>query len=259
MIERDSTVLPEPDSPTMPSVLPALERERHAVDGAHETAVGVEVRGDVVDHEQRRVAVAASSGVGSTAIVGHRPPSRTSKRLADDVAEHVEREHGEEDHERGLEHDVRRSVDVLAPDRDHVAPGGRVGLDARAEDAQGALGDDGHRDAEQRDRVHRREHVRQHLAEQDAPVLRALRLGREHELALRPRQRARARDAPEHRDRHDAEGEDQRDLGVEPGARPARAGCVRRIVTSASARITAGMARNTSSTRLTTVSTLPRK
>ena len=36
-------------------------------------------------------------------------------------------------------------------------------------------------------------------------------------------------------------------------------GCVRRMVTSASARITAGMARNTSSRRLTTTSTLPRK
>ena len=39
MIERDSTVLPEPDSPTTPSVLPALERERHAVDGADEPAI----------------------------------------------------------------------------------------------------------------------------------------------------------------------------------------------------------------------------
>ena len=36
-------------------------------------------------------------------------------------------------------------------------------------------------------------------------------------------------------------------------------GCVRRIVTSASARITAGMARKTSSSRLTTTSTFPRK
>ena len=43
MIERESTVLPEPDSPTMPSVLPALERERDAVDRAHEAAVGLEV------------------------------------------------------------------------------------------------------------------------------------------------------------------------------------------------------------------------
>ena len=93
------------------------------------------------------------------------------------------------------------------------------------------------------------QHVGQHLADHDAPVLRALRPRGEHELALRPRQRARARDAPEDRDRHDPEREDR---ARPPGrARPAARspGCVRRIVTSASARITAGMARNTSSTQ----------
>ena len=78
MIERDSTVLPEPDSPTMPSGAPALERERHAVDRAHETAVGVEVRRDVGDLEQRRVAVAASRCRSPTVRVTGRPPARRS-------------------------------------------------------------------------------------------------------------------------------------------------------------------------------------
>ena len=73
MIERESTVLPEPDSPTMPSVRPALERERHAVDRVHQAAVGVEVRGDVGDLEQRRVA-AGTSGAWVTA----HPPARRS-------------------------------------------------------------------------------------------------------------------------------------------------------------------------------------
>ena len=41
-----------------------------------------------------------------------------------------------------------------------------------------------------------------------AHVRRALRARRHHELPLRPRERVRARDAPEDRDRHDADRED---------------------------------------------------
>ena len=52
MIERLRTVLPEPDSPTMPSDLP-LERERDAVDRADEAAFGLEVGPQIVDLEQR--------------------------------------------------------------------------------------------------------------------------------------------------------------------------------------------------------------
>ena len=40
MIERESTDLPEPDSPTMPSVLPRSSVNDDAVDGAHQAAVG---------------------------------------------------------------------------------------------------------------------------------------------------------------------------------------------------------------------------
>ena len=52
MIERDSTVLPEPDSPTMPSVRPALERQRDAVDGSDRAAIRLEVRDEVGHLEQ---------------------------------------------------------------------------------------------------------------------------------------------------------------------------------------------------------------
>ena len=53
MIERDSTVLPEPDSPTMPRVLPRSTDEGHAVDGPHRAPAGAEGGVQVVDHEQR--------------------------------------------------------------------------------------------------------------------------------------------------------------------------------------------------------------
>ena len=53
MIERDRIVLPEPDSPTMPSVLPRSSVKRHAVDGLDEAGVGAEVGLEVLDLEQR--------------------------------------------------------------------------------------------------------------------------------------------------------------------------------------------------------------
>ena len=85
MIERDSTDFPQPDSPTMPMRLAPLERERHAVDRAHEPAVGLEVRLDVVDLEQRAVERRVGEAVGavrSLDAAAHMTLSRTSKRAA---------------------------------------------------------------------------------------------------------------------------------------------------------------------------------
>ena len=53
MIVRQVTLLPEPDSPTMPSVLPSLDRERDAVDRLHDPVVRLEVGLEVVDLEER--------------------------------------------------------------------------------------------------------------------------------------------------------------------------------------------------------------
>ena len=53
MIERAKIVLPEPDSPTTPSVVPRVERQGDAVDGPHPTPWGQEVRLQVRDLEQR--------------------------------------------------------------------------------------------------------------------------------------------------------------------------------------------------------------
>ncbi len=49
MIESDVTLLPEPLSPTMPSVRPCCEAEREIVDGVHDAFFGVEVGAEVGD------------------------------------------------------------------------------------------------------------------------------------------------------------------------------------------------------------------
>ena len=52
MIARESTVLPEPDSPTMPSVLPWSSVKRDALDGPQRPAAGGEGDVEVLDLEQ---------------------------------------------------------------------------------------------------------------------------------------------------------------------------------------------------------------
>ena len=53
MIVRQVTLLPQPDSPTMPSVLPFSTDEADAVDGLDDAVVGPEVGLQVVDVEKR--------------------------------------------------------------------------------------------------------------------------------------------------------------------------------------------------------------
>ena len=70
MIERDSTVLPEPDSPTTPSVLPRSSAERDAVDRVDGPAVGLEVGVEVLDLEERAVERRVREAIGTFARAG---------------------------------------------------------------------------------------------------------------------------------------------------------------------------------------------
>ena len=63
MIESAVTDLPQPDSPTIPSVLPFSTAKLIAVDRADHALAGEEVRAEIVDLEQRhRARSPASSG-----------------------------------------------------------------------------------------------------------------------------------------------------------------------------------------------------
>ncbi len=65
MIDITVTLLPEPDSPTMPSTSPGLERERDAVDRAHDAVLGAERDAQVAYLEQRSLTWAAPAGRGT--------------------------------------------------------------------------------------------------------------------------------------------------------------------------------------------------
>ena len=76
MIVRTSTDLPDPDSPTMPSVRPCREIERHAVDRLDTATRRLERRAQVADLEQWRLLVGChrtppvGSDVRTTTFVG---------------------------------------------------------------------------------------------------------------------------------------------------------------------------------------------
>ena len=78
---RAVVLLPEPDSPTMPSVSPGCERERHPVDGARHRAVGrAEAlrRGRRLQHGAGRLEHAASgAGVGRGRLCPGTGPPRS--------------------------------------------------------------------------------------------------------------------------------------------------------------------------------------
>ena len=191
MIERDSTVLPRARLADDAERLAAVERERHAVDGAHEAAVGLEVGLDVGDPEHRVVDGRRRRGWRRFGRgVAHRPPSRTSKRDRTTSPRKFRASTVKKMRIDGLEHDVRRLEEVAAVEGDDVAPRRRRRPHADTEDRERPLGDDRDRDAEQRDREHRRQHVREQLAHHDPAVLRALGPRGEHEVALRPAERA---------------------------------------------------------------------
>ena len=52
-IESAVTLLPQPLSPTTASVSPALDRVGDAVNGAHDTVAGKEMRLEILDREER--------------------------------------------------------------------------------------------------------------------------------------------------------------------------------------------------------------
>ena len=74
MIDSAVTLLPQPDSPTMPSVRPRSSVKLDAVDRPHLAVVGVEDGAQAADFEQRR----------------HARPARRERAISSSIAGAVE-------------------------------------------------------------------------------------------------------------------------------------------------------------------------
>ena len=101
--------------------------------------------------------------------IAHRRALRGSQCVAQGVAEEVERQHVDEDHQPWPEHEVGRVEDVAIGRRDHRAPLGIRRLHTEAEEAEGGDLQDGGGEAEGRLHDQWRQRVREHaVTEQPA-------------------------------------------------------------------------------------------
>ena len=124
MIASAVTLLPEPDSPTRPSVSPASQREVEAVDGDQR-------RVDGVPKSTRRSSMSSSA----IAIARQRRELRV-ERIAQAVAHEVEREHRDQDRQARIGDHPRRALDEFQRRGEHRPPFGRRRLRAEAEEAE---------------------------------------------------------------------------------------------------------------------------
>ena len=150
MIDRLSTVLPEPDSPTMPTDFAAAHRERHPVDGAHEPPRRAEV-GDQVGRPR-----AAVGHQTAAERMSKRRASQSPMRLNDSTVRNSIRQGNTVAHQP-----VRHGVAILV---DQLAPRRRRRFDAEPEERQRGLGGDEDAEPGEGDGEHRRDEVGEHFA-----------------------------------------------------------------------------------------------
>src|SRR6266516_633770 len=210
------TDLPQPDSPTMPSVSPALS--------SNETPSTALTMPSLVEKTVCRSRTSSSGCV--TAGLGLQ--SRVES-IPDGVAEDVRGQDGEKDREPWKSNQEPGAEEVALGVRQHVAPARCRRLDAEAEEVQGRLDEDDLADAEAGGDDQHREDVGQQVANHQARVPGADRPRGEDEIALLHRQHLAADQAchlaPSDRgdnrgqgdrvrpnqDRHEDEEEDGRD------------------------------------------------
>ena len=123
MIVSAVTLLPEPDSPTMPSVWPAAEREADPVDRGHDAVHDLELGPQVADVEQDVVGGRCPDGRGGRSMSRSCARPRI-ERVPQAVTDEVHGEHGHDDREAREERPPPVALgDELQAAREDVAPG----------------------------------------------------------------------------------------------------------------------------------------
>src|SRR5882724_3598636 len=154
-IAIDVTLLPEPDSPTMPSVSSGCRSKlMFSTAWTSPSSVAKRTHSERTDRSGASSCTAAGrsasvSSAGMIGLVSVTPASRGVLRLrvecvAEAVAEEVHAQHHDEQHHAGEQEQVhlRRVVDRGFVVGEHQAPRRLRRLDAEAQEREGALGDD---------------------------------------------------------------------------------------------------------------------
>src|SRR5579864_8552244 len=169
------TDLPQPDSPTMPSVSPGFSSK--------ETPSTALTMPSLVAKTVCRSWTSSRGAANWTSLLQARVEG-----VAGGVAEQVRGEHGDEDRHAGDDHEVDRVEEVALRVAEHVAPAGSRRLDAQAEEVERRLDEDDLPDAQAGRDDHHRQHVGQQVLDHKPKVARSDRARGEDEIALLDRQ-----------------------------------------------------------------------
>ena len=206
------TVLPQPDSPTTPSVSPRSIGEIDAVDRAARCR-----------HRWRNQVFRpriSSSGSPSRRLPDH-ITLRGSSASRSPSPTKLMRQHGEEDRGAGEQRPMRRDVEIVLGVEQDAAPGRDVGRKAEAEERQRRFGDDRGGDVDRAGDDDRPQRIGQDVAHHLARIGGAERARRLDEFLLAQRQELRAHQA---RHRHPAKAADHQRRSARrrrPPGRPA--------------------------------------
>src|SRR5262245_26028182 len=157
-IDMAVTVLPQPDSPTTPTVSP-----RAIVRSTPSTACTMP--SSVLKCVLRpRISRSASLTPDFTS----RPlPSHhlaRVERIAQSVTDEIDRQHREKDRGAGKHRSMRSDVEIVLGVVEDTAPGGNIGRETQAQERQGRFGDDGRGDIDGTGHDHRPQRVGQDVA-----------------------------------------------------------------------------------------------
>src|SRR5829696_8021274 len=172
MIASDVTDLPQPDSPTRPTVWPGRTSKlmpSTAMNGFSPCRVNVTLRSRT-DSSGSSPRAVLGGGV-AVAVIRKSPPALGVEGLEQRLAHEGEAERHEDDAQRRVDREVRVVLDVLLRPAQHLAPLGRVVVGvAEAEEGQGGGVDDG--GGEHQGGLHddRPDRVRHHVPEHDGAL-----------------------------------------------------------------------------------------
>src|SRR5512132_3570383 len=170
-IDSDVTLLPQPDSPTMPSVSPGAMSKLMPL-----TAYTVPRR------VQKRTCMSSTESRGC--LLATRP-QLPIERLAQPIPDQVEAEHGEDDRKTGDDREERRDRQVLVHVRQHRPPlRRRRVLRTEAEEAEPRNVDDRRGHCERRGDDHDGHRVGHDVRDEDDAAAHADRPRSEHEIVL---------------------------------------------------------------------------
>src|SRR6516225_1692778 len=140
------------------------------------------------------------------------------ERVAQPVADEVERQYGEEDRAAGEQRPMRGDVEVVLGIEQNASPGGNVGREAETEKGKGRFENNSGGDIDRRGDDHRPQRIRQDVPHHQTQTAHTQRPSRLDELLFAQRQELRPNQPRRRHPAQAANNRDDQDEGSELGS-----------------------------------------